>query len=93
MRGQVPFANGPYDRYENGYSRGMNGPSAPGGGGPPSYHDQPAYERYSCDRYFTQISNIFLSCAIKKYWTGWGWAGIYIKGENRFYGQVLNDMT
>ncbi|CAL8111478.1 unnamed protein product [Orchesella dallaii] len=49
MRTPVPFANGPYDRYENGYSRGMNGPTAPGGG-PPSYHEQPAYDRYSCDR-------------------------------------------
>lgn len=56
IRSQVPFANGPYDRYENGYSRGMNGPSPPGGG-PPSYHDQPAYDRYSCDRYFTEINN------------------------------------
>ena len=49
VRGQVPFANGPYDRYENGYSRSMNGPSAPGGPVGP-YHDQPPYERYPPDR-------------------------------------------
>jgi hypothetical protein len=50
MRGQVPFTNGggSYDRYENGYSRSLNGPGVPSG--PSSYHDTPPYERYPAER-------------------------------------------
>lgn len=46
LRGQVPFTNGGYDRYENGYSRSLNGVPA----GPAPYHDQPPYDRYATDR-------------------------------------------
>lgn len=52
LRGAAPFANGGgggYDRYENGYSRSLNGPGV--SAGPASYHDQVPYERYPTERF------------------------------------------